>query len=349
MARLGLRSIKKPNLIGSFQDNTDKPVIKGELSNNNELIENTNKDLIEIKTRNNELIENRKSTNTEVIKQEKRTNKPVMESTQLTLDYVSSYQRDILQVIFQEVQANPFDKETRPLNIQQLGLLMGITENKTLESLRIVILRLEKTGFLIKTKVKTGRSGWTCYTLPNQIFEQILRTNQFAKPVIKGEFIGNNIITKPVITDLSKKESINNNISFFIPEVLKKIGLKETMIKTEREDLQDCLTHLAFSVENNELKTTNKLATAISIINSGKNWVAGKLIEQENLVLEEQQRKINELKKIKEQQLKNSYEIYKLENPNFIEEIKAQNPFIKNNDIADSVGFSKFQEMNLEG
>ena len=142
-----------------------------------------------------------------------------------------------------------------------------------------------------------------------------------------------------------KADGINDTI----PEALKKIGLKETMIKTEREDLQDCLTHLAFSVENNELKTTNKLATAISIINSGKNWVAGKLIEQENLVLEEQQRKINELKKIKEQQLKNSYEIYKLENPNFIEEIKAQNPFIKNNDIADSVGFSKFQEMNLEG
>lgn len=348
MARLGLRSIKKPNLIGSFQDDTDKPVIKHELSNNKELIESTNKELIEIETRNNELIEKEKSTNAEVIKHEKRTNKPVMDNVKLTLDYVSSYQRDILQVIFQEVQANPFEKETRPLNIQQLGLLLGITETKTLESLRIVILRLEKMGFLIKTKVKTGRSGWTCYTLPNQIFEQILRSNQFTKPVIKNEYSGNNELTKPVITDLSKKES-NNNISFFIPEVLKRIGLKETMIKTQREDLQDCLTHLAFSVENNELKTTNKLATAISIINSGKNWIAGKLIEQENLILEEQQKKINELKKIKEQQLRNSYEIYKLENPNFIEEIKTQNPFIKNNDIADSVGFSKFQEMNLEG
>ena len=346
MARLGLRIIKKPNLLGSFKDDNEKPVIKNELRENKELIENTNKELIEIKTRNKELIEKEKSTNTEVIKYEKRTNKSVTENIKLTLDYVSSYQRDILQVIFQEVQANPFDKETRPLNIQQLGLLMGITETKTLESLRIVILRLEKTGFIIKTKVKTGRSGWTCYTLPNQIFEQLLRTNQFAKPVIKNEYIGNNTITKPVIMDLSKKESVNKNITFFIPEVLKKIGLKETMIKTQREDLQDCLTHLAYSVENNELKTTNKLATAISILNSGKSWVAGKMIEQENLILEEQQKKINELKKIKEQQLRNKYEIYKLENPQFLEKVKTENTFLKNEEILENVAFQKFVELN---
>lgn len=336
---------QSPTLVETAVETRNKDVIKPEQSTNKPVIDTELKPVTEIKTRNKPVIAKTETRNVEVIKPEQSTNKPVTAFEGLSFEKVSSYQRRILQVIFQEVQANPFEKETRPLNIQQLGSILGVVDSKGFESLRIVILRLEKAGFLIKTKVKTGRSGWTQYGLPNQAFDQLLKLSQIEKPVIKPEQSTNKPVTKPVIDGPIKKEGYLNNNSYFLPEALTRIGLRDQMIKTERANLQELLNHLAYAVENKELKVNNPLGVVISIINNPeKNWVAGNLIAEENKILAEQEKRIAELKTIKEQQLRNAFEIYKMENPSFVQDVKKKNSFITTDLMAENIAFANWRE-----
>jgi hypothetical protein len=194
----------------------NKELIKPKQSTNKPVMDFEEKPVTEMKTRNKELTGKHETRNVDVIKPKQSTNKPVMDFGDLSFDKVSTFQRKILQVIFQEIQANPFEKETRPLNIQQLGSLLGVVDIKGFESLRIVVLRLEKSGFLIKTKIKTGRSGWTQYSLPNQAFDQLLKISQIEKPVIKDEQSTNKPVTKPVIDSSSKIVSNINNLSNYL-------------------------------------------------------------------------------------------------------------------------------------
>jgi hypothetical protein len=211
---------------------------------------------------------------------------------------------------------------------------IGSSTRITIKGAETAIRRLISKGYLKKEAYSSGRyTGFTKYSL----------TEASSKVLISMSF---NLI-QPHLQPPSYKERKNNiilNYLFTIPENLKNIGLKETMIKTEREDLQEILNHLSFSLEKKEFKTTNPLATVISIINNGKDWVSGKFIEEENQVLKEQERRLQELQRIKQEQLIKAYQIFKLENPEFLKQIKAENQFLKTDEMADKIGFSKFLE-----
>jgi hypothetical protein len=230
---------------------------------------------------------------------------------------------------------NKLDEEKQEIKTtkQEISSATGIT----IKGAETAIRRLIQKGYLKKESYSSGRyTGFTKYNL----------TEASSKVLISISF---NII-QPPSQPPSYKERKNNiilNYFFSIPENLKNIGLKETMIKTEREDLQEVLNHLSFSLEKKEFKTTNPLATAISIINGGKNWVSGKFIEEENKILDEQDRRLKELKSIKEQQLLKAYEIFKLENPSFLESIKSKQPFVQNSPhLLEKLGFEEFKQQN---
>ncbi len=337
----------------------NKELIKDEQSTNKPVTVLLNKPVIELKTRNKPVTENRETRNVEVIKDKQSTNKPVTENGDLSLDKVSSFQRKILQTIFQEIQTNPFEKETRPLNIGQLGELLEITDGKGFESLRIVILRLEKSGFLIKTKVKTGRSGWTKYCLPNFMFDQLLKYTQIQKPVIKDEQSTNKPVIKPVTADLSMYVSSNLNSNYIHTQFpdLEKIGLKiehvEKSVRTE-QDIEQILTHFNHSLLNNEVRSKYKLPVLLSILNDEKkSWVSESYLSEINDELKRNDQRVAELEAIekrrKEQELREKFNQFKLKNLNFIEEIKRKNQnFTTDLSIIENLGFAEWLEKQNE-
>ncbi len=335
----------------------NKELIKDKQSTNKPVTELFIKPVTELKTRNKELTEKRETRNVEVIKDKQSTNKPVTENGDLSLDKVSSFQRKILQTIFQEIQKNPFEKETRPLNIGQLGELLEITDGKGFESLRIVILRLEKSGFLIKTKVKTGRSGWTKYCLPNFMFDQLLKYTQIQKPVIKDEQSTNKPVTKPVTADLSMYVSNNLNSNYIHTQFpdLEKMGLKiehvEKSVRSEK-DVEQILTHFNHSLLNNEVRSKYKLPVLLSILNDEKkSWVSESYLSEINEELHRNDLRMSQYeelkKKQKEQGLLEKFNEFKMNNLNFVEDIKAKNKnFTTDSSIIENLAFAEWKSQN---
>jgi hypothetical protein len=60
---------------------------------------------------------------------------------------------------------------TQPLSIDNIAVFL----NSTVLTVRKTIQRLEKKKLLIREKFKNGRSGWTQYTLPNLIFQEVFQ------------------------------------------------------------------------------------------------------------------------------------------------------------------------------
>ena len=349
---------KTPNFIIGKTETRNKELIKDEQSTNKPVMDLEVKPVMDLKTRNKELPEKQETRNEQVIKDKQSTNKPVMDFVDLSLDKVSSFQRKILEIIFQEIQANPFDKETRPLNIQQFGRLLGILDMKGFESLRIVILRLEKAGFIVKTMVKNGRSGWTQYSLPSDIFDQLLKWSQMYKPVIKDEQSTNKPVTKPVIADHSMYESKSlNNFKYLLeqfPELVK-IGLKVEHLNNSPktgEDLEQILTHFQHSLKANEVKVSYKLPVLLSIIKDlgKKTWVSESYLNQINEELKQNElrsAKLDELmKKKRELEINEKWNLYKMENPLYIEELNQGHSMNVSTEVKEKIAFQSWVEKN---
>lgn len=348
----------------------NKPVIKNEQSTNKVLtepvIEIRNEEMETRNTRNKELTVISETRNTKVIKGEQSTNKAVMEKGVFGLEKVSTYQRQILFAIFEEVQANPFEKETRPLNIQQLGRLINIEENQALESLRIVILRLEKAGGLIKTKVKTGRSGWTQYSLPNRIFDELLKERSRTKPVIKDEQSTNKALTKPVIdspysSNYLLKENTNTETElpeFQVPENLKALGVGQKPLAVivrenilSHEEVQASLNHYSNDIAKNlvKVKSANFL---FGCMRNKTPYISSNFAEAETRAITQEIARIKQLQaqkeELKELKLKEQYDEFLVQNPDFLEGLKKENQFLAKspNGLLERMGFEKWREKN---
>lgn len=347
----------------------NKPVIKTEQSANKALtepvIEIRNEEEETRNTRNKELTVISETRNAKVIKSEQSTNKAVMENGVFGLEKVSTYQRQILFAIFDEVQANPFEKETRPLNIQQLGRIINIEENQALESLRIVILRLEKAGGLIKTKVKTGRSGWTQYSLPNRIFDELLKERSRTKPVIKDEQSTNKGLTKPVMnspysSNLSLKDNNTNTEpdvpEFQLQENLKALGVGQKQLAVlvrenflTHEEVQASLNHYSHDLAKNlvKVKSANFL---FGCMRNKTPYISSNYAEAETRAISQEIARIKQIQaereELKELKLKEEYEQFLIENPEWLEEIKAGNQFLAKSPagLLSKMGFEKWRE-----
>ena len=348
----------------------NEPVIKNEQSLNKALTE----PVMEIRneqpetrnTRNKELTAIFETRNVKVIKDEQSLNKAVIENGVFGLEKISTYQRQILFAIFDEVQANPFEKETRPLNIQQLGKLIEIEEKQALESLRIVILRLEKAGALVKTKVKTGRSGWTQYSLPNRIFDELLKERSRAKPVIKDEQSLNKALTKPVMSEPYNsnsflKENTNKEpevAEFQIPENVKALGVGQKPLAVlvrenflTHEEVQASLNHYSHDLAKNlaKVKTANFL---FGCMRNKTPYISSNYAEAETRAITQEIARIKQLQaqkeELKELKLKEQYDQFLIQNPDFLEGLKKENQFLAKSPagLLERMGFEKWREKN---
>ena len=265
------------------------------------------------------------SDNKPVTENSKILNKLILDMEYFSLQKVSPYQRKIILTLFDEIQKNPLKKETGPLKIRELGRLIQLRTVREFESLRIVILKLEKMNTVLKTEVKTGRSGWTKYALPSHIFSKIIKwksehkteTVPFNKPVTENSEILNKPVTetrnKPVIEGPSSssyiKETTTERFSVSIPDALVQLNFNKNLIDQvldrnliSAENLQNSLDAYAFDISENKINETHKIKDPVryfmGILNKKTPYIApSNYVSDENKALLENKKRLEGLKK----------------------------------------------------
>jgi hypothetical protein len=253
------------------------------------------------KTRNKDVTETRNGSYTKPETRNKPVTKPVTMSeqtrnrpvTDLSFNSSTTFQKEILSCIYHSMNSL-VDKLTPPMSLAHFGSCLGKVDSKGLESLRVVTLRLEKMGLLIRAKVRNGRGGWTQYSLPQKVYSDIREFETRNEPVINPEHSRNKPVTKPVTTDLSSSSNdlYNKNTtttemplewaSILIPQSVRAIGFGLPQIrqafqnqKLSAEEVQDSINAFAFDLERGRVQAKT----------SPLNLLAGVLLRASNRYL----------------------------------------------------------------
>ena len=236
-------------------------------------------------------------------------------------------ERKFLFFIINECQNNG-SLSTPPLTSEMIKKAM----NYSLDGLKTVIYRLTKKGILQRGEKKTGRTGWVSYKVNKEIFNEAIR----AKETFNGV---ETVLESPLKQGLNGPNSssiINlelNTTTIQIPEDIKTlISAKEVCEILNKgvlseEDLQRSLEQFAYDFKNNLVKSkTGPVNLLFGLLRGGKPYRSLKMIEMENEELREYQRALAALesqnKELKEVELKNKFQIFLENNPNFIEETR---------------------------
>jgi hypothetical protein len=175
----------------------NKPVMAEVETRNKDVTETRNSSYAKTETRNKPVAQT-------VTNPEQTRNKPVMD---LGFNSATTFQKEILSCIYHSMKSS-IDKSTPPMSLTHFGACLGKHDSKGLESLRVVALRLEKMGLLIRSKIRNGRGGWTQYSLPQKVYSDIREFETRNEPVINPEHSRNKPVTKPVTTDLSSSRDV---------------------------------------------------------------------------------------------------------------------------------------------
>jgi hypothetical protein len=211
-----------------------------------------------------------------------------------------------------------------------------------LQAVRNLISRSTKNGFLtVQTK---------------QYQHNSVRVFIFSKDVFKyleNLFQASNEEYRQESSEASKYVSKKVLNTYILGEPLKRIGLTEnhlTKSKRTPEDIQEILFHFAFSIENNELKSSQKLPVLLSILNDEtKSWVSEGYLKSLQLDLDQNEKRLKDLLDTAERRKAlgtlEKFKAYLAENPNFLESIKNSQKFQVSDQIIESIAFEKFKSI----
>ena len=166
-------------------------------------------------------------------------------------------------------------QKTNPVTLEHISKSLNIEKNV----LKTTIIRLQKKGCIERHEGKTGRGGWSCFTVSNNLYQEIMqheRQGFLDKELVNTD---NNLVTKEVTervasvpsssssiynkTTTTESEEINAN-DFTINIVpLSNIGLTHGHIaqltkqqKLTFEQIQDSIYYFAFDLARNEKAKT---------------------------------------------------------------------------------------------
>lgn len=247
--------------------------------------------------------------------------------------------------------------ETDTVTSAELKNLLEVDNN----GLANIIFRVKDKGYLTITEQKKGRVSWRKFTIPKNIYEQIIRkglenhsstiSESSSKPLDKAlETDPNsssiNIFNKETtIEEIQIPENLKNIIS---QKEIKSLIEKKTL---SEEDLKTSLEHFSHDYKNNLVKAkTSPVNLFFGLARSGKVYRSIDIIKKQNEELAEYIKELEQLEKI-EKELKTKamrikFQEYKKENPEFLEKVKSENTFLKNEEILENVAFQKFTELN---
>ena len=171
---------------------------------------------------------------------------------------LTGLQKKLLLLFFDACQING-SKDTSEITIESLSTRLETPSS----SIQKTIQRLEKKGFIFRKDFKNGRGGWTIYSLPTTIYQQVLeyetqdklRTNlRQSADKLKSEPKTEPKTTPPsssssdlLIKKLIKKNTttttlLDEGLGIDIPDNLKEIGFGASQISHVFNNARNPLT-----------------------------------------------------------------------------------------------------------
>jgi hypothetical protein len=120
---------------------------------------------------------------------------------------LSGLQRHITIFIY-ELCRFARDKKTDPISIHQLSDKC----RHTTKTVKNAINRLVKKGILFRNYFKNGRGGWTVYSIPSDIHQEILGMESVSKEIANWEQTGSKLaakLTSKLVADASSSSGID--------------------------------------------------------------------------------------------------------------------------------------------
>jgi predicted transcriptional regulator len=195
-------------------------------------------------------------------------------------------------------------KITEPITIEYLTLSL----NRTYNSVKTSIKRLERKGCITRVNFKNGRGGWSKYEISECIYHEAiqhetgdkLRTNRGQTEDKLGAEVGTELGTTVSSSSsyLNLKEtttSLSNEWNFDITPYAR-LGFTQTQIKQlaalgsiSPAEVEQSLIEFSYDIDNNKLPPikTSKINFLMGLLRSGHSYTSeGFKNEQDALVLE---------------------------------------------------------------
>ena len=262
---------------------------------------------------------------------------------------------------------NNGDRITPPINGGEFAVSVL---NKTYKQSKDVLYELKVRGFIRQYAIKNGRGGFVQYAIGKELYQSCLLVEQMAKPTDDIRKTYGKPTDKPTDTPtetplssnskLNIKENTNtepDEIWFEVPEVLKAIGIGSRQVWSivrqgfvSEEEARQSLEHFAYDVEKNlATKKTNNFF--FGILRNKTPYTSQSYAQGEAKAIQEEIDRIKELQaqreELKELKIREEYEQYKIENPDFLDGLKKGNQFLSSSSptVLEQVGFAEFKKM----
>ena len=195
-------------------------------------------------------------------------------------------QRSIVYLIYQECK-KARAKITEPLTLEYLSY----HTKKDKKTIKTSVYRLIKKGCILRVEYKNGRSGWTQYELPNEIFHELLQSETDNKLVTNWQQSDNKVVSEVVTeptTNVPSSSSYINKTTTNLPEEwlcinfepIADIGfsanhLQQLLDKNSPEVVQESIFHFAYSLNHNSKfkNHENPLNLFMGVLRKGNAWI----------------------------------------------------------------------------
>lgn len=272
-------------------------------------------------------------------------------------------QRNVL-IHFFEMCVRGGSRITPPVAISNLAIAVETTTSAG----RKAIQRLEEKGFIIRATFKDGRGGWTKYEVKEEVYKTLLLSQTRAKvePNISQSRVkvGTQVEPKPepnvpYSNNSSLKENTNTEpviADFQVPENLKALGVGQKPLAVlvrdnflNHEEVQASLNHYSHDIAKNlvKVKSANFL---FGCMRNKTPYISSSYAEAETRAITQEIARIKQIQaqreELKELKLKEQYEQFLAQNPDFLEGLKKENQFLAKSPqgLLERMGFEKWQE-----
>ena len=168
-------------------------------------------------------------------------------------------------------------------------------QNITFGSVKTTIMRLEKKGYVKRFKYKNGRGGWSSFEIPDPVYKELLRYEEFHKPDTKWTQTEHKVDTQPdtqpdTTPPYSSSSIINTTTTdpeIVIPSELQSMGVSTKSVNSYLtnmtvQEIQQSIDAFNYDLKNNLVKSSTPLNMLFGILKKGRPYLSSHFTEQLN-------------------------------------------------------------------
>ena len=251
----------------------------------------------------NKLETNRKQTGNKLETNRKLNRKQTVNSV-THLSFLTGLQRTITLLIYENCLINK-NSVTPPITLEYIAS----HSNTSAKTIKTTIQRLVKAGLIIRISSKSGRGGWSSYTLSEDIFTSITHDRNLPIKRLKNTETVNKPYTQKETTSLSSSSYINTTTyeNINLENIQKELSLlsakgqffnngslkaiyKEAGDKLTSGDIQTSLDNFTYGLEkhgNEEpyVSMANPGAILFKTLKNGDCWIEERYLTPDELII----------------------------------------------------------------